>query len=193
MLTENNRIWKFVSHLFLSIDQLGNALAGGNSDNTISARIGFYNHHSSPKNEVSGYWKFLEWVIDTTFEPVDGKGHCHEAYHNDAGEIFDSEITRFFIVIASVIIIVSCVVIALVLYPLAGLGILKQKKIDRSVNLATRFDYCNLQLKSILQELDEHSIKDLDLTNAKVSFERLKGRVDYIESVLESGTMQSSI
>ena len=115
MLTKNSPVWKYISHLFLSIDQFGNALAGGNSDNTISARIGFYNHHESPVRKVAGYWKFLEWVIDTTFEPVDGKGHCHEAYHNDASEIFDNYVTRFFILMAFIIIIPSCILIAAIL------------------------------------------------------------------------------
>lgn len=193
MLTKENLIWQFVSHLFLSIDQFGNVLAGGNSDNTISARIGFYNHHAYLKKDVPGYWKFLEWVIDTTFEPVDGKGHCHEAYHNDAGEIFNTEVTKLFIVIAGVIIILSCIVIAFFLYSLSGLGLVKQKEIDRTGNLTKRFDYCNLQLKSILQEIDEHPLTGLDTSMAELSLQRLKDRVDYIESVLKSGDMQSSI
>jgi len=194
MLTKESPLWKFVSHLFLSIDQFGNALAGGNSDNTISARIGFYNHHESPKNKVAGYWKFLEWVIDTTFEPVDGKGHCHEAYHNDAGEIFDGQVTQFFIVIAGVIIILTCIPIAIVLYLLAFLGIVKQKTIDREENLKRRFDYCNLQLLSMLQELNEHPNTDVNDPKVKESFERFKGRTSYLISVMnDGGQMETKI
>lgn len=192
MLTKESPIWKFVSHLFLSIDQFGNALAGGNSDNTISARIGFYNYHA-PSEEVLWYWKCLRWIIDKTFEPVDGKAHCHEAYHNDAGEVFDTTVIKFFIVIAGLIIIITCIPIAAILYTLGALKIVKQKVIDREENLMDRFDYCNLQLKSILQELKEHTDTNLNEEDMRMSFERFKNRSDYLISVIESGTMRSKI
>lgn len=193
MLTKDNRLWQFISHLFLSIDQLGNVLAGGNSDNTISARVGFYNHHDYTASRFSRYWKFLEWIIDTAFEPVDGKAHCHEAYHNDAGEIFNSEVIELFVIIAGLLIILTCIPIAVILYTLSAFKIVKQKVIQREENLTKRLDYCNLQLKSLLQEIKEHPIKDLDTSEAKRSFVRMKGRISYLEKVLETGEIEDHL
>ena len=133
MITKKSKIWKYFSRLFLSIDQLGNALAGGDPDNTISARVGYYNHHYFPENEkVPWYWSVFEKIINVTFYPADGPNHCHEAYHNDAGEIFDNRLTDILVAIAATIIIIpSCIAIAFVLYLLSVLGIVKRKTIER--------------------------------------------------------------
>lgn len=45
MITNKSSIWRYFSNFFVAIDQLGNTVAGGNPDNTISARVGYYNEH----------------------------------------------------------------------------------------------------------------------------------------------------
>lgn len=58
------------------LDILGNALAGGNPEVTVSARVGYnaFNRFDSK------YWKTCESLIDWAFRPVDGYNHCYKAY-----------------------------------------------------------------------------------------------------------------
>ena len=86
--------FKTLYNIFVSIDQLGNAMAGGNPDNTISARVGFLNHEETEikLNKVSKkWWRLLQKVIDFTFYPIDGKGHCRMAYYSNSGHKFSEE------------------------------------------------------------------------------------------------------
>ena len=46
--------------VLVAIDQLGNAIAGGNPDSTISARVGFF---SEMAKRGKSYWKGLESII----------------------------------------------------------------------------------------------------------------------------------
>ena len=64
--------------VLIAIDQLGNALAGGYADSTISARVGYNAHHAGPA--MQNYWRLLEWVINYTFLPLDGPNHCYQSY-----------------------------------------------------------------------------------------------------------------
>ncbi len=97
--------------VLVAIDQLGNAIAGGNPDSTISARVGYFSERA---NRGKGYWKALESIIDFAFFPIDGPRHCYQAWQADKDEHFKrgSDFTR---VILSVFIIVACLVIAIVL------------------------------------------------------------------------------
>lgn len=75
MSQKNTRGTKtYLGRLLIAIDQLGNALSGGNEDVTISARLGYL-------NLTRDIWfvKVLVFVVDTTFFPVDGPGHCEQA------------------------------------------------------------------------------------------------------------------
>jgi len=100
--------------LVLALDQLGNAIAGGNPDNTISARVGYYSRCANKR--VRWYWLSVQRIINTTFYPLDGKGHCYQAYLEDKGEDFHkgSSVMRF---ILSLIIVASCPLIFVLLYP----------------------------------------------------------------------------
>lgn len=62
-------MWRYLRNLFISIDQLGNTLANGHPDETISSRVG--------RNAVAGKWwaLVLEKIIDAWF----GKGHCRDS------------------------------------------------------------------------------------------------------------------
>ena len=64
--------------VLIAIDQLGNALAGGYADSTISARVGYNVRHAAPKRQ--NYWRLLEGIINYTFLPLDGPDHCYQAY-----------------------------------------------------------------------------------------------------------------
>ncbi len=66
----------------VAIDQLGNALAGGHPDVTISARVGYF------AAQGKRYFGVLENVIDWAFRPVDGDGHCAQARAGETGEQF---------------------------------------------------------------------------------------------------------
>ena len=71
----------YIYNVLISIDQFGNALTGGNPDCTISGRTGYFSRHSIP--QVRWFWLALEKVIDTTFYPFDGPGHCLQAYEKE--------------------------------------------------------------------------------------------------------------
>ena len=64
--------------VLIAIDQLGNALAGGYADSTISARVGYNVRHAAPERQ--NYWRLLEGIINYTFLPLDGPDHCYQAY-----------------------------------------------------------------------------------------------------------------
>lgn len=180
MINKHSLVWQYMSHLFISIDQLGNALAGGNPDNTISARVGYYNHHYY-QNKVPWYWSLFERIIDTAFYPVDGPAHCHEAYHNDAGEVFDNRVTNVLIAFsATLVIIPSCVLIAILFYFLSALRIVKRKTIERDVNLEKRFKSATILLESTYQEIKEHGL-DFELEGAKEQCKKLTVVVNAIE------------
>ena len=72
----------YIFRNLVSFDQLGNTIAGGNPDATISARVGYY---ATKRNK---FWLFLQSIVNFTFFPVDGPGHCFEAYKKDKDEKF---------------------------------------------------------------------------------------------------------
>ena len=74
--TSEYRGWLYT--VLIAIDQLGNALAGGYADSTISARVGYNARNSAPVRQ--NYWRLLEWVINYSFLPLDGPDHCYQAY-----------------------------------------------------------------------------------------------------------------
>ena len=57
-----------------------NALSGGNPDVPMSTRIAYY----SDKGLL--WYQVVEWIVDVAFFPLDGSGHCEQAYHSDQGE-----------------------------------------------------------------------------------------------------------
>lgn len=112
IIVENKEYRKKISWvmgILISIDQFGNAIARGNPDSTISARIGYNNR---PNGGISTkYWRTLEKVVDITFEPIDGPRHCLEAYYSDRHEDFTAyEIVKLIPkIILAVIVGVSCI------------------------------------------------------------------------------------
>ena len=150
----------YIVNFFVSIDQLGNVIAGGNPDNTISSRVGFYNNHNTASGEkVPWQWRLFQEIINFSFWPIDGKGHCHEAFHNEAGKDFDKNTKNILVaILAAVIIIPSCVFISILLYTLYALRIISPKHIDRNKNIKTRLRLAKAKLDGTLHELDEHKV-----------------------------------
>lgn len=150
----------YLENFFVSIDQLGNVLAGGNPDNTISSRIGFYTKHNT--ENVPWQWLLFEKIINFTFWPIDGDNHCHEAFHNDAGEDFDKNTNNIIVaILAAVIIIPSCVAISILLYILLIFGVVSPRNIDRNKNIKMRLKLAQAKLDGTLHELNEHKV-DID-------------------------------
>jgi hypothetical protein len=76
----------YVKNILIAIDQVGNALAGGNPDNTISGKTGYMALNA--KSYARWFWLMLEALIDTTFMPFDGWGHCFDAWQKEKDEEF---------------------------------------------------------------------------------------------------------
>lgn len=144
--------------LFIGVDQLLNAIAGGNPDNTISSRIGYYATHGA-KNQKR-FWKMLEWMTDTTFWPLEGPGHCHIAYHADAGEDFDADKIGVGVFMTFLLSLPFLILIAVVLWGGWLLGLVKQIHLDRAKALSGRLTKTEKMLISIKEELDEQCESD---------------------------------
>lgn len=72
------KAYRWFHSVLLAVDQLGNALAGGYHDSTISARVGYNARHGNAITR--NYWRLLEWMINFSFEPLDGPDHCYQSY-----------------------------------------------------------------------------------------------------------------
>ena len=102
-------VGKWLWNVLVAIDQLGNSIAGGNPDITISARVGYF-ANKSPNRQFIYYWKFLELVIDFTFYPLDGPKHCLQALEsdNEDGHVNGNDLMR---AILGIIAVTACVII----------------------------------------------------------------------------------
>lgn len=106
-------------NVLIAIDQLGNAIAGGNPDITISARVGYF-ANKSQQRRFRFYWKFLETIIDFTFYPIDGPNHCLKALEKDEeGHVHGSDFMRATL---GVIAVVSCLFISIATWLAYALG-----------------------------------------------------------------------
>jgi hypothetical protein len=101
-------------NVLLAIDQLGNAIAGGNPDNTISGRVGFF-ASDDHKSKIKSYWKALERIIDLTFEPLQGTRHCYRAWQGEPEET-DTEVTYITRIILGIFVTVGCFFIGIALW-----------------------------------------------------------------------------
>ena len=76
-------------HLYqivIAIDQLVNTLFGGYADETISARC-YRKRHKR-------YWAVLRFLLDLIFYPIDGKGHCMQAFNNEQQRVHMPSVYR---------------------------------------------------------------------------------------------------
>lgn len=79
-LKKATSLWDFI----VKVDCIGNALCGGNYNNTVSGRVGYF-----ANVKANRYWLTIEWIIDLAFRPIEGKGHCYQAL------LFDSRKKNF--------------------------------------------------------------------------------------------------
>lgn len=78
---------EYTGNLMVAIDQLGNAIAGGDPDSTVSGRVGYYSYKKYVNRKWrNGYWKTLRTVIDWAFKPLHGPEHCRQAYQFELDE-----------------------------------------------------------------------------------------------------------
>jgi hypothetical protein len=103
---------QWIWNILIAIDQLGNTIAGGNPDITISARVGYFANLSSNRTFYY-YWSFLEFVIDLTFYPLDGPKHCLKSLEDDNEEchVHGSDLMR---ALLGLIAVTACVLICIV-------------------------------------------------------------------------------
>ena len=108
----------YVSNVFYNFDILMNTLTGGNWRITISARTGFYNKHRSARHGYSRkFWALVASIVDYTFYPMDGPGHCEQAYiwardnvlDGNADEIGFMHGPKWSLVILLCVIILGCI------------------------------------------------------------------------------------
>lgn len=84
----------YFNNVLIAIDQLGNALAAGNPDVTISARTGYF--ANIEKTRMRWWWNIMEFIIDFAFKPFDGPNHCLDSYYSDqeSGHSEGSDLAR---------------------------------------------------------------------------------------------------
>jgi hypothetical protein len=105
---------RYLFNLLVAIDQFGNAICGGNPDCTISARVGY--NVIRIKTAAKYYWKTIASIIDYTFWPLQGWGHCYDAYLADKADTIHNNDGAFFRALMTVIIVFTCVPISVLLY-----------------------------------------------------------------------------
>jgi len=90
---------------------LGNSVAGGNPDVTVSAPVDY--NAKEVKGKTRYYWLLMEFIINFTFYPVDGSNHCYEAYLEDKDESHQhgSDLMRFLL---SVFIIIGYIFLSVI-------------------------------------------------------------------------------
>ena len=115
----------YVKNVLISIDQVGNAIGGGNPDCTISGRTGYYQYNAVKPFRL--YWKLLAFIIDATFYPLDSHHHCREAYLKEKKAEFSDTKNIVFLFLLSLITLVSCSVLAVIFWTFHGIKHLIKK------------------------------------------------------------------
>ncbi|WP_299579953.1 hypothetical protein [uncultured Microbulbifer sp.] len=100
----------WIRSVCIAIDQLGNAIAGGNPGATISARCGYFTRVK--ETSFRRYWRILEWMINFAFLPIDGPDHCYRCYLWDHTEKHE-EGSDFMRALLGMIVIWFCVPLGL--------------------------------------------------------------------------------
>ena len=103
----------YLGNNFNAWSQAANAFTGGHADVSISARIGEKNLY----DKVNWFWRSAMWIVDNTFYPVDGKGHCYNAYLNDSYEDYQSnrlpkQLQVFGLYMVACIVVLFCSILA---------------------------------------------------------------------------------
>lgn len=115
-------------NIFLWIDKRFNWLAGGNIENTISGRLGYYANNSN--TSVRWYWWIMQFIVDLTFYPLDGHHHCLDSWIRDEtkGDYKPTKYAVFFFIL-SILTVSSCLILILPFYLLLILGVFNRKNL----------------------------------------------------------------
>lgn len=98
----------YILEVLIAFDQLGNALAGGNADQTVSGRVGW---HANYGNHIL-YWLFPQAVINWGFSPVHEDNHCLDSIEFNRGI---SDHTTFGLIAVTFLAVVFAVPIGILL------------------------------------------------------------------------------
>lgn len=103
-MNKGNR-YGYPRRVLIAIDQLFNALADGNVDETISARLGYIR-----SNRPAYLTNILMRIVDITFWPIDGKNHCTQAYvkHQESRFIYGNDAA---LAALSIFVVAGCILI----------------------------------------------------------------------------------
>jgi len=111
----------YIKNILIAIDQVGNTLAAGNPDNTISGRTGYFAKYA--KDYARWYWLTLQLIINVTFFPFDGWGHCAMAYELEIDEEFYYA-RKAALVVFGFIAVGSCLILIAPFYLIYGIKLL---------------------------------------------------------------------
>lgn len=116
----------YLKRLLIAVDQLGNAISGGNPDATISGRIGYF--ASSANTAVRWYWLIMQFIVDATFYPLDGVNHCFDSYLKDRDEEYRPTklVIAFFAL--SLITTIVCSILIIPFYIFWAIGIIRKNR-----------------------------------------------------------------
>lgn len=109
MKKQTNPFWRLIKGL----DQAGNGLCGGSEDETISGRVGYF----GGRKGHSKWWSVLEQVIDLTFIPVDGVGHCKQSIEWAEHK---PKVTTYNLVTTTILVFLFCPVLAVITWGLVA-------------------------------------------------------------------------
>ena len=101
----------YIGKNFNSLSQLGNTLTNGDLDVSISGRIG-YNYIKHP----NWFWKMCRAVVDFTFYPIEGWGHCKRAYKADLNEEYTPGGSVKGLAFMSLLMMIFCILLSVVFW-----------------------------------------------------------------------------
>lgn len=137
----------YLSKLLLSVDHLGNSIAGGHPGNTLSGRT-CYLKENGP-GFIRWYWSLFSQIINAIYYPINGRGYCENLYQTELGNDFHSgsDFLRF---ILSLVTILIFPILFFILYPLWLIGIIKPK--EQSVHELIQSDL--QKIKRIIKRIE---------------------------------------
>lgn len=111
---------KWLVNVFYNFSRVGNSLANGNRDVSVSGRLG-YN-----KLAKGGVWSVLAAIVDWAFLPVDGKNHCERQAHEEFDHGIREGSDRALAVICALVVLFTPL-IALVSYSCGLIDLIERK------------------------------------------------------------------
>lgn len=100
----------YIKRMMIAIDQLGNTICDGHPDTTISARLHWLSIAENEKSWGFNYFLILRRVVDYTFHPFDGEGHCYQAYYYQRHTVLRG--SKIALSAMGALVFISCFVIA---------------------------------------------------------------------------------